>query len=154
MAGRSSTLKLLDTAGRPNAFKGLSGWLHRNRLFWLEKLHGIFMDIFLETCDHTHGMKWDTVHITWRLWIEQIILLKSNHYKKCFCQPECCQYKILTVETKRKWRGELRFFFSKAKAQMKEWWVILKIPWNAKWSINSDVIAKELCPRYFMITCR
>jgi hypothetical protein len=21
------------------------------------KLHGIFMDIFLETCDHTHGMK-------------------------------------------------------------------------------------------------
>jgi hypothetical protein len=31
------------------------------------KLHGIFMDIFLETCDHTHGMKWDTVHVTWRL---------------------------------------------------------------------------------------
>jgi hypothetical protein len=60
------------------------------------KLHGIFMDIFVETCDHTHGMKWDTVHITWRLWIEPIILLKSNHYIKCFCQPECCQYKILT----------------------------------------------------------
>jgi hypothetical protein len=60
------------------------------------KLHGIFMDIFSETCDHTHGMKWDTVHITWRLWIEPIILLKSSRYKKCFCQPECCQYKILT----------------------------------------------------------
>jgi hypothetical protein len=60
------------------------------------KLHGIFMDIFLETCDHTHGMKWDTVHITWRLWIEPIILLKSNCYIKCFCQLECCQYKILT----------------------------------------------------------
>jgi len=60
------------------------------------KLHRIFMDIFLETCNHTHGMKWDTVHITWRLWIESIILLKSNHYIKCFCQPECCQYKILT----------------------------------------------------------
>jgi hypothetical protein len=42
------------------------------------KLHGIFMDIFLETCDHTHGMKWDTVHITWRLWIEPIILLKAT----------------------------------------------------------------------------
>jgi hypothetical protein len=60
------------------------------------KLHGIFIGIFLETCDHTHGMKWDTVHITWRLWIEPIILLKSNHYIKCFCQPECYQYKILT----------------------------------------------------------
>jgi len=60
------------------------------------KLHGIFMDIFLDTCDHTHGMKWDTVHITWRLWVEPIILLKSNRYIKCFCQPECCQYKILT----------------------------------------------------------
>jgi hypothetical protein len=60
------------------------------------KLHGIFIEIFLETCDHTHGMKWDTVHITWRLWIEPIILLKSNRYIKCFCQPECCQYKILT----------------------------------------------------------
>jgi hypothetical protein len=60
------------------------------------KLYGIFMDIFLETCDHTHGMKWDTVHITWRLWIEPIILLKSNHYIKRFCQPECYQYKILT----------------------------------------------------------
>jgi hypothetical protein len=51
----------------------------------------------LETCDHTHGMKWDTVHITWRLWIEPIILLKSNRYTKCFCQPECCQYKILVL---------------------------------------------------------
>jgi hypothetical protein len=60
------------------------------------KLHGIFMDIFLETCGHTHGMKWDTVHITWRLWIEPIIHLKSNRYIKCFCQPECCQHKILT----------------------------------------------------------
>jgi len=60
------------------------------------KLHGIFIDIFLETCDHTHGMKWDTVHFTWRLWIEPIILLKRNYYIKCFCQPECYQYKILT----------------------------------------------------------
>jgi hypothetical protein len=60
------------------------------------KFHEIFMDIFLETCDHTHGIKWDTVHITRRLWIEPIILLKSNRYIKCFCQPECCQYKILT----------------------------------------------------------
>jgi hypothetical protein len=50
----------------------------------------------LETCDHTHGMKWDTVHITWRLWIELIILLKNNHYIKCFCHPECSQHKILT----------------------------------------------------------
>jgi len=54
------------------------------------------MEIFLETCDHTHGTKWDTVHIIWRLWIEPIILLKSNRDIKCFCQPECCQYKILT----------------------------------------------------------
>jgi hypothetical protein len=61
------------------------------------KLHGIFMDIFLETCDQTHGMKWDTVQITWRLWIELIILLKSNHYIKYFCQPECWPYKILIV---------------------------------------------------------
>jgi hypothetical protein len=60
------------------------------------EINGIFLDIFLETCDHTHGMKWDTVHIIWRLWIEPIILLKSNRYIKCFCQPECCQYKILT----------------------------------------------------------
>jgi hypothetical protein len=50
----------------------------------------------LETCDHTHGMKWDTVHITWRHWIEPIILLKSNRYIKCFCHPECIQHKILT----------------------------------------------------------
>jgi hypothetical protein len=28
------------------------------------KLHGILMDIFLQTCDHTHGMKLDTIHIT------------------------------------------------------------------------------------------
>jgi len=63
------------------------------------KLHGIFMDIFLETYDHTHGMKWDTVHIIWRLLIEPIILLKSNHYIKCFCQQKCCQYKILTHMT-------------------------------------------------------
>jgi hypothetical protein len=60
------------------------------------KFHGIFMDLFLKTCDHTHDMKWDTVHITWILWIEPIILLKSNRYIKCFCQLECCQYKILT----------------------------------------------------------
>jgi hypothetical protein len=60
------------------------------------KFHGIFIDIFLKTCDYTQGMKWDTVHITWRLWIEHIIQLKSNRYIKYFCQPECCQYKILT----------------------------------------------------------
>jgi hypothetical protein len=63
------------------------------------KLHEIFIDLFLETCDHTRGMKWETVHITWRLWIEPIILLKRNHYIKCFCQLECCQYKILTTTT-------------------------------------------------------
>jgi len=55
------------------------------------------MDIFLETYDHTHGMKWDTVHITWRLWVEPINLLKSNRYIKYFCQPECCQYKIIII---------------------------------------------------------
>jgi hypothetical protein len=60
------------------------------------KLYGIFIDIFLETCDHTHDMKWDTVLITWRLCIEPINLLKSNRYIKCFCQPKCCQYKKLT----------------------------------------------------------
>jgi hypothetical protein len=48
------------------------------------KLHGIFMDIFLETCDHTHGMKWDTVHITWRLWIKPIILFKKQPLHKVF----------------------------------------------------------------------
>jgi len=44
----------------------------------------------------TDGMKWDIAYITWRIWIEPIILLKSNRYIKCFCQLECCQYKILT----------------------------------------------------------
>jgi len=75
--------------------KACVGWLQELAvLTW--KLHGIFMDIFLETCDHIQGMKWDTVHITWRLWIEPTILLKSNRYIKCFCQPKCCQYKIQT----------------------------------------------------------
>jgi hypothetical protein len=35
-SGRSSALKLLDTAGRPDAFKGPSWRLHKNRLFRLE----------------------------------------------------------------------------------------------------------------------
>jgi hypothetical protein len=94
---------------RPNVFNakasrhcGASGLLQRpvwtvaqesTVLTW--KLRGIFMDIFLETCDHTQGMKRDTVHITWRLWIEPILLLKSNRYIKCFCHPEWSQHKIL-----------------------------------------------------------
>jgi hypothetical protein len=49
------------------------------------KLHEIFMDTFLETCGHTHGMKWDTVHITWRLWIDLIILFKSVSILASFC---------------------------------------------------------------------
>jgi hypothetical protein len=31
-----------------------------------------------------------------QLQIEPIFLLESNLYIKCFCQPEYCQYKILT----------------------------------------------------------
>jgi len=68
------------------------------KIIW--NLHGHL----LRTCNHTHGMKLDTVHITWRHWIEPIILLKSNRYIKCFCQPKCCQYKILTRRKKSRCR--------------------------------------------------
>jgi len=91
----ATKLKLLDTEGRPDAFKGLSRQLHRNRLFW----HGNCMESSWTSSRNLWPVTWleiKTVHITWKLWKEPTILLKRNRYIKFFCQPEGCQHKILT----------------------------------------------------------
>jgi hypothetical protein len=91
----AARLKLLNTAGRLEAIKGPSGQLHRNRLFWLKNC----MESSWTSSRNLWLVTWleiNTVHITWRLWKERIILLKGNRYIRCFCQLECCQYKILT----------------------------------------------------------
>jgi hypothetical protein len=88
-------LKLLDTAGRPDAFKGPSGRLHKNRLLtW--KLHGIFMNIFQKLV--INHMNWNE-HCPYYMKTlnrNRSSCLKCNLYIKCFCHPECSQHKILT----------------------------------------------------------
>jgi hypothetical protein len=53
----SSTLKLLDTAGRLDAFKAPSRRLHRNRLADFEFTWNLHRHL-LETCDKAHGLKY------------------------------------------------------------------------------------------------
>jgi len=50
-------LKLLDTTGHPNAIKGLSKRLHRNRLAGLDFAWNLHEHL-LETCDKAHGLKY------------------------------------------------------------------------------------------------
>jgi hypothetical protein len=85
----SSTVKLLDTTGRPDGCTG-TGWFG---LKFARTLHGHL----LEACDQSHALIWTLSEYMKILNWELTILLKSNRYIKCFCQPECCQYKILMV---------------------------------------------------------
>jgi len=91
----AATLKLLDIEGCPDTFKGPSGQLHRNQLFWLDNcMESSWASSRNLLLDRRHEMRHCPYYLKTQKKTE--ILLKSNRYIKCFCQPECCQYKILT----------------------------------------------------------
>jgi len=50
----------------------------------------------LEACDQSHALIWTLSEYIKILNKHQSSCLKSNHYIKCFCHPECSQHKILT----------------------------------------------------------